>query len=158
MTPILVTDTVRVPAAALGLRASRAAAGGRVFRRRRGSTSAAATSARTLSRASSTLRAWSRVAWLVTRSRPSASSRWAASARRRARAASASPSIASRSTVSSTRVATLLTRWPLQASGQRVTSPTATAQGWASACARARTGNRRASSVRRAWPCGRIIQ
>ena len=86
-----------------------APAGARVATRARGRTSAAPTSRRTLSRASSRLRAWLRPAWLVTTTRPSASRRWRASATRRARAGSDSPSMASRSTRRSIFVATLLT-------------------------------------------------
>lgn len=94
------------------IRRSREATVGRVARRRFGSTSALATSVRTFSRASSRLRPRSRVRWLVTSNRPSASRRFAASRSRRARAAGVRPAIAERSTCSSTREATLLTFWP----------------------------------------------
>src|SRR5438445_6184701 len=93
-------------------RTALAAAVTRVGFRLLGATRARRTSARTFSRASSRLRCWSRVRWLVTSRRPWASSRRAASARSRARASSGSPSARSRSTRSSTRDATLLTFWP----------------------------------------------
>ena len=47
---------------------------------------------------------------------------------------------------------------PLQASGQRVTSPTATARGWRRARTSAGRPNIFSSSRVRLWACGRIIQ
>ena len=90
-----------------------ARAGSRSVRtRRRGVMRAARMRSAIRARASSRLRAWLRVAWLVITSRPSASSRLAQSLSSRERAASVRPSTAARSTRRSILVATLFTFWP----------------------------------------------